>query len=446
MAPGESGSIIDKYMKKLVFLTIIISLIFSSCKKVEEPAVNPGLTDAMARDSLYYLMRQWYYWYDKMPAVTKENYKDPYELMNAMRYSTLDKWSFVADYNEFIDEMQGTFVGHGIRIGVDGSLRARIAMIYNKSPLYLSGVRRGWMVKTINGYDISKIIQDGDAAAYNTALGPSTAGVTNTFVFNRPNGTDTTITSTKSSFTVNTVLLYDTLHLSSGVTGHLVFESFIEPSPAELDVAFKYFEDNNVKDLILDLRYNSGGYLSVAQYLASKIAGKAAFNSGSVFASLQYNNKNSEQNYTYKFVDPKVNLTFTKLIVISTRLTASASEAVMNGLKPYMNIVSIGDTTTGKPVGMNGWSVGKKYFYWPVTFKLVNKNNEGDFFQGIAPAELVADDITHDFNDRNELCLKEAIHYLETGSVAKRALLKFYRHPQFSEKPSWMNHGFTLVK
>ncbi len=73
----------------------------------------------MARDSLYYLMRQWYYWYDQMPTVKKEDYTDPYELLEAMRYKTLDKWSFVADYNEFIAEMQGEFVGHGIRIGLD---------------------------------------------------------------------------------------------------------------------------------------------------------------------------------------------------------------------------------------------------------------------------------------------------------------------------------------
>ncbi len=433
-------------MKKLIFITIIVTLIFSSCKKAVEPPANTGLTDAMARDSLYYLMRQWYYWYDLMPNVTKGNYKDPYELMDAMRYKSLDKWSFVADYNEFIAEMEGTFVGHGIRIGLDDALKARIAMIYSKSPLYISGVRRGWIVKSVNGYDIAKIIQDGDATAYNNALGPSTAGITNTFIFQRPNGSDTTISSTKSSFTVNSVLLYDTLHLSTGVTGHLVFESFIQPSTEELLTAFRYFEANNVKDLILDLRYNSGGYLYVAQDLASKIVGRSAFNANSVFAMLSYNNKNQDQNVTYRFTDPQVNLSFNRLIVITTRLTASASEAVMNGLKPYMNVIGIGDTTTGKPVGMNGWTVGSKYFFWPVTFKMVNSNNAGDYFGGIAPAEIVSDDITHDFNDRNELCLKEAIHYLETGSVGKRGILNFYRHPQISEKPSWMNNGFTLVK
>jgi hypothetical protein len=434
-------------MKKLIVFTFIILTLFSSCKKEDPaPVIVNELTDAMARDSLYYLMKQWYYWYDLMPSVNKADYPDPYKLLEAMRYKELDKWSFVADYNEFIAEMQGEFVGHGIRIGVDEDSIARIAMIYSKSPLYAEGVRRGWIVKSVNGYDIAKIIIKGDATAYNTAMGASTAGITNKFVFVKPDATEVEISSTKSSFTINSVLQYDTLKLSSGVTGYLAFESFIEPSPTELAVAFDFFNSCNIKDLILDLRYNSGGYLYVAQGLASEIAGKASYNSGSVFAELQYNNKNLNQNYTYRFSDPVSNLSLTRLVVISTRLTASASEAVMNGLKPYMNVVSVGDTTNGKPVGMNGWSVGEKYFYWPITFKIINKNNEGDYFGGIAPGKVVSDDITHDFGDRNELCLKEAIHYLETGSFSTKGSTPFYCYPQYSEKPDWMNNGLSLKK
>ncbi|MDP4224623.1 MAG: S41 family peptidase [Bacteroidota bacterium] len=434
-------------MRKLVILPILITLvfasIFTSCKK-DQNTGSPTLSDAMARDTLYYLMNDWYYWYNLMPAVTKDNYKDPYALMDAMRYTTFDHWSFVADYNEFVSEMEGNFVGHGIRIGLDESQKARIAMIYSGSPLYASGVRRGWIVKSINGYNIAQIIHDGDATAYNTALGASTAGVTNTFVFTRPNGTDTTFSSTKKEFTVNSVLLYDTLHLSSGVTGHLVFESFIQPSHDELLTAFAYFRANNVKDLILDLRYNSGGYLYIAQELASYIAGNNV-GTNSVFAKLSYNDKHTDQNVNYLFKTTPSPLDLPRMVVITTRLTASASEAVMNGLKPYLNLVTIGDTTTGKPVGMNGWAVGQKYFFWPVTFKMVNKNNEGDYFGGIIPDEEVFDDVTHDFADRRELCLKEAIHYLETGSTAKRAVSAFHRYPQMSEKPSWMTKGFTIV-
>ena len=432
-------------MKRLILLTILISALISSCKKEEEePPVVTGVTDAMARDTLYYVMKQWYYWNDVMPVIKKEDYKDPYEILEAMRYKTLDKWSFIADYDEFTAEMQGEFVGHGIRIGVDADSKARIAMIYSKSPLYAQGVRRGWIIKSVNGIDIAKTIINGDATAYNNAMGPGTAGVTNKFVFVKPDLTEVEISSTKSSFITNSVIHYDTLKLSSGITGHLVFESFIEPSPKELEIAFDFFEASNIKDLILDLRYNSGGYLSVAGTLASEIAGKTQASPGSVFTTLQYNKRNLNQNYSYKFANAQNNLSLTRLVVISSRLTASASEAVMNGLKPYMNVISIGDTTSGKPVGMNGWPVAEKYFYWPITFKVVNKNNEGDYFKGIPPDKAVPDDITHDFDDRNELCLKEAINYLEKGSFSSKRTSVFYRHPQYSEKPEWMNNGFLF--
>jgi C-terminal processing protease CtpA/Prc len=444
-------------MKKLVFLPLVFLTLFVSCKKEniapdiapDIPPVATDLTPANARDSLYYIMKAWYYWYDmpeavSVTSVTKNNYKDPYELLDAMRYKALDRWSFVADYDEFNAQMQGTFVGHGFRIGLDDSGNARIAMIYSNSPLYAEGVRRGWIVKTINGEDIASILIAGDAAKYTEVIGPSEAGITNTFVFKRPDNTEITITSTKSTFTINSVLLYDTLHLSTGVTGQLVFESFISPSVDELATAFAFFKANDIKDLILDLRYNSGGYLSVAQTLASYIAGNSY--QGSVFAKLQYNKKHPEQNSSFLIQNTSYSLALPRIVVITTRFTASASEAVMNGLKPFVNVISIGDTTDGKPTGMNGWEVGKKYYFWPVTFKMVNAQNMGDYFDGIFPAKVLPDDITRDFSDRKELCLKEAIHYLEHGSVSTKSAFMFKRYPQFSEKPAWMNNTFVLEK
>jgi C-terminal processing protease CtpA/Prc len=363
-----------------------------------------------------------------------------------MRDKPIDKWSFVADYDSFVAEMEGTFVGHGFRIGLDNQDNARIAMIYSGSPLYAEGVRRGWRVKTINGINISPILKSGDATAYDNTIGPAKEGVTNNFVFIKPDNTETSISSTKTTFTINSVILYDTLHLSSGVTGHLVFDSFIQPSAQELATAFAFFKANDVRDLILDLRYNTGGYLYIAQGLASYIAGNTLSANQSVFATLDYNDKNQDANSSYMFQSTPSPLSLTRLVVITSRLTASASEAVMNGLRPFINVVGIGDTTYGKPVGMNGWEVGKKYFFWPVTFKMVNSSNQGDYFAGFPPAKVVADDITHDFSDRRELCLNESIHYLETGSVSAKRALQFYRHPGFSEKPAWMNNGFSIEK
>lgn len=445
-------------MKKLILVPILIIALTVSCKKdlVAPDNSSPGavVTPEMARDTLYYIMKEWYYWYNKPEAESvttsnKGNYDDPYLLLDAMRYKALDRWSFVADYDQFMAQMQGTFVGHGFSIGLDSASgkagNARIAMIYRNSPLYANGVRRGWIVKKINNTDVAQTLKSGNAA-YSALIGPGQAGITNIFVFQPPIGDPVTISSTKSTFQVNSVLAYDTLHLSTGVTGHLVFESFIEPSENELASAFKYFSENNVKNLIVDLRYNSGGLISVAQSLASYIAGNTHV--GEVFLKFLYNDKHPEQNSSYPFKTTLYPLSLTRLVYITSRSTASASETVMNGLKPFLNIVSIGDTTDGKPTGMNGWGVGKKYAMFPVTFKTVNSLNQGDFFDGFFPAKLSNDDIKHDFSDRKELCLKEAIYYLEKGSVSRssKSLSTVKPAPRFSEKPEWMNNAFILEK
>jgi len=430
-------------MKKILFIPIIFLTLFVSCRK-DDIAPDDTLTPAMAKDSLFSIMNEWYYWYNLMPTVNKDDYTDPYQLLEAMRYKTLDRWSFVADYDEFEAQMQGEFVGHGFRIGVDNSGNARIAMIYNRSPLYLEGVRRGWIVKKINEVEIAPILIANDADAYTSLIGPSTADITNTFTFQNPLGEEVKITSTKESFQINSVLLYDTLQLSNEVAGHLVFESFIKPSKDELATAFAFFSTNNVKDLVLDLRYNSGGYIDIAQILASYIAGNSY--QGTAFAKLQYNSLHENANYSFSFITTPYPLTLPRLVVITSRSTASASEAVMNGLKPFINVVSIGDTTNGKPTGMNGWNVGNKYWIWPITFKMVNKDDEGDYFDGLFPEKVLSDDITHDFNDREELCLKEAIFYLENGSVSGKRGSEFKRYPQFSDKPKWMDNAFVIEK
>jgi carboxyl-terminal processing protease len=433
-------------MKKFIVLLIFISILFISCKK--EPS-GPPIIDLQGRDYLYDLMNEWYLWYNLMPSVKKDDYTDPFKLLEAMKYKTLDKWSFVENYDEFKAAMEGTFVGHGFRIGLDENGIARIALIYANSPLYANGVRRGWIVKKINDTEIAPILSAGNSAAYTQLIGESKAGITNKFLFQKPDGTEVTISSTKASFTLNSVLVYDTLHLSSGTTGHLVFDSFIQPSTQELQTAFSYFKTNAVTDLVIDLRYNSGGILDVAVDLASLIAGNAFVSTTLIKSS--YNDKHTSENRITNFKSEANPLNLTRLVVITTRYTASASEVVINGLKPHLNVKCIGDTTNGKPTGMNVWtypanSNSPTFVFAPITFKLVNSANEGDFFGGILPAKYVPDDISHDFSDRKELCLKEAIHYLETGSVSTKSEYIYNHSVQVSEKPAWMNNLFISVK
>jgi C-terminal processing protease CtpA/Prc len=428
-------------MKKISLLLLLSLILLGSCKKDDILPSDTEITPEQARDTLYYIMKAYYYWFDKMPVVERENYSNPYELLEAMRYRELDRFSAVMDYDDYMAEFNlGEFVGHGIRVGLSDDNKARIALIYKNAPLYAEGVRRGWIIKRINSYDLATILLNNDSEGYTAAFGPGTAGITNIFIFEKPDGSEVTIASTKSSFSVNSVILYDTLHIGSKITGHLVFESFIAPSEQELRTAFSFFKKNNIQDLILDLRYNGGGYLDIAQQLASYIGGNGL--AGTPFTTLTYNRKRQSDNITYPFLSTSYSLSLPRIVVISTRLTASASEMIMNCLAPHINVVSVGDTTDGKPVGMNGFDCGRKYFFWPITFKVANSEGEGEYFDGLSPDKIATDDISHDFNNREEECLKEAIMYLKTGSFSTKGNENFRRTANFSEKPDWTNNIF----
>jgi carboxyl-terminal processing protease len=439
-------------MKKYFLLLLMISVL-GACKKEVTPVNNIDPAVAKDRDALYSLMTDWYLWYQNLPDVTLTDYKDPYALMNALRYKPLDRWSFVADFTAFNASMQGTFVGHGIRIGLDPQGKARIVMIYKNSPLYTNGsggkgVRRGWIIKTLNGSDLAPALvslSTGNPTPYNNLIGPATAGVPNTFVFTTPRGNDTTATTVKSTFQVNSVLLYDTLTINSKKTGHLVFNEFITPSSQELAEAFAFFKAQNVKDLILDLRYNGGGVLDVAAELASYISGKSG---SDIFIKFLYNDKkSSDNNQVYNFRNVVSPLNLTRLVVITTRETASASEEVINGVKPFLTVTTIGDTTDGKPTGMNIWhTTDNRYVYAPVTFEAVNSVGQGSFYNGFAPAKIVTDDFTRDFSDKGELCYKEAIYFLANGTVSSKGTYILRRSVNSSEKPSWMNNLLIFAK
>lgn len=429
--------------KHIIFLLFISAIILTACEKKVDPVDdNPTYTEDMrARDILFNLMGEWYFWYKDMPVVVKDDYTDAYTLLDAMRFRPIDRWSFVTDYESFTSYYEGTFAGHGIRIGLDTAFKARIAMIYEKSPLYPEGVRRGWIVKSVNGTDIAALLASGDFTAYDAVMGPRQAGIVNTFVFTTPEGNDVTISSAKDQFQVNSVLKYDILDLSSGKTGYLAFESFIEPSFRELEDAFALFINNQIKDLIIDLRYNSGGMLDVAIDLASYIAGNSE--AGNIFIKARHNDKKTSEDESVLLKTTGYSLNIDRMAVITTRETASASENIINGLTPYVDVKLFGDTTNGKPVGMYAFTEEKNlHVFAPVTFQLVNANNFGDYFSGIFPHKYAPDDITRDFGDPDELSLKAAIEYLESGDAKAGRVYDYVPTITVDERPDWSRNFF----
>ncbi|MFZ2286512.1 MAG: S41 family peptidase [Bacteroidales bacterium] len=418
-------------MKRLIILSLLVIPVLAGCKKDPPPEpVDEYTFEERARDGLYDLMKYAYLWNSSMPTVKLSDYNSPEDILEAVRYKPRDKWSFVTDYESFMASMQGTFVGHGIRMSLDNSNNVRIASLYEGSDLWPQGVRRGWIVREVNDTPIAPIFISGTNEAYNTLMGPSTAGITNKFLFQKPDGTTVTFTSTKATFTINSVTAAKVLDLTSGKTGYLCFETFIEPSEQELNEAFAVFKASNVTDLIIDLRYNTGGYMDIAQQLSSLVMKPE--DTTKICYKLRYNSLvGPEWNESYKFVRTASPLGLNRVVFITTRSSASASEVVINSLKPYVNVTIVGDTTHGKPAGMNIWGYpfpsnsdpnpDYQYVFAPITFEYVNSSDEGQFYSGMLPDVKAADDITHDFGDPQEASLAAAIAVLQ-GTKAKSSI------------------------
>jgi len=420
-------------MKKTVLIIALLIPLLFSCKKEPEPIITPT-TEEKARDYLYDLMKAVYLWYRYIPTVKVSDYEGPYDLLEAMRYKPLDRWSFVMTWDEYLNMKTGAFVGHGIRMGLDDDDNVRVVSLYTGSDLWPLGVRRGWIVKSVNGTLLAPIFISGDNAAYNAIMGSSTAGVTNTFVFIKPDGTEVTYSSTKASFTINTVTSPTILDLSGGKTGYFAFDSFIEPSEQELNTTFADFKANNITDLIIDLRYNTGGMMVIAEQLASLVMNPA--DTTKECYGLEYNDiVGPYWNTTANFIRTESPLGLDRVVFITSRSSASASEVVINSLKPYISVTLVGDTTYGKPTGMDGFGYPEEiaegetydYVFFPVTFEYVNSQGEGRFYDGI-PADIrAADDITHDFGDPEEACLAAAIAFLEGTKAEQPASIRSRR-------------------
>ncbi len=199
--------------------------------------------------------------------------------------------------------------------------------------------------------------------------------------------------------------------------GYFVFKSFVGPNlEEELDDTFSFFKAHNVSELILDLRYNGGGLLDVAAHLGSLIGGYRV--QGHIFQNNRFNTKYSHLNRsTYFDAVPFESLNLSKVTIIATQNSASASESLINALTAsdnHIEVITIGTATYGKPFGMYTLPYCDRVLI-PIHFADENSDGYGGFVDGLTPTCKVDETFNRDFSDRNETLLKEALFYLKNG-------------------------------
>ncbi len=390
---------------KNIILTIIVSLTLISCGGGGGESGNSSSSNSYdttfnksQRDFLYSLFKTEYLWADKVEEADYDNYTNAQTMIDAFS-NEKDKWSYYETIKENENWQNQRAAGFGCYFK-----NTKIYKIKFNSPCEKAGLKRGDIVKKIDG-------EDGNFKLYNEA--ENNIGIESIFTIER-NGLEQNIAITPEYYTFKAVK-YQIIPLNGQKIGHLIFDSFTSASIDELEDAFNFFKDSNVDELIIDLRYNDGGSLATASILLDKIAGYN--NENSLQAHLKWNNNYSVNDEYYYFEEDNNSLnSISRVYFLTTNRTASASEMIINSLKPYLNdVVLIGSKTHGKPVGMKGRQKNG-LIYWLINFSIYNANDEGDYFNGLDVTCSVQDEYNYPRTDNRDALFKKALFHIENGT------------------------------
>jgi carboxyl-terminal processing protease len=417
-------------MQKTIYLAMILATL--ACQKKNSITPSPSGTsynsDATPkrsvakdlRDSVYFWSETIYLWYKDLPnaQILKPTSKaSPEAVMEAVRSfsekgptgTNRDRWSFVMKKADWDNVASGKSFDHGLyyRFAANGSLYVR--QVFKNSAAGLAGVQRGWRVIRIAG--LSPTANDSNFA---TALSKALSNNTLEVEFELPNGSTKQLSLTATDYKTDPIQAVKVFEENSKKIGYFNFTDFLGSNTAtELNSLFDGFRAKGVTDLIIDLRYNGGGYVALAQQLLNHLAPTAA--NGKLMYSFQYNDKLSTLSKPVNFSLTN-NIKLDKIVVITTRNSASASELLINSLKPHADIKIVGSASHGKPVGFPVIPV-MNYVVAPVAFKTINSKGEADYYEGFTPDYPETDDLSHTFGDPQERCLKTALEYIKTGKV-----------------------------
>jgi hypothetical protein len=398
-------------------------------------AASGGVADR--QDWLRCYFNDNYYWYALAPNPSPVGYGSVDAYFKALLYGggglipngggatwPSDRYSYyqsTASFNQFFGD--GRTLGYGVAVNgleavASGATRLFIRYVEPASPAaqttaIAGGLRRGDEIVTLNGTPVATYIAADDF----TVLSPIAQGNQLSLTVRRGAGAVVPVVLSATVFDLTPVQLSTTVRSpgTNRLMGYVFVKDMISQASAPLSTAMASFRAQGIQELVIDLRYNGGGLVSMGGTVASYAAGSRG--SGQVYARLLYNDKQSRNNQDFLFSNPANWNGFSRVYVLMGERTCSASEQVINGLRGVgVNVVAIGDTSCGKPVGFlpkdDGWGTT----YSVVNFEGVNALNQGRYFDGLLATCPVAEDFSLPIGDLADPLLVAAAYHADVGS------------------------------
>lgn len=386
-------------------------------------STGPGVSNSEVK-YLFDYMSDWYLWYDRIPTADLSKYTTSEQALTVLKVPE-DRYSFIdsaASFNAFFDE--GKTIGYGIGLSQIGSESLFLRLVQPDSNAAAQGLKRGDQIVAIDDVPVATLISENRLDA---ALGPAQVGVQARFRLAR-DAQGPVITVVKSSYPIRYVLAPQIIDNAGRKTGYIYFFSFGNIGRDAWLNELQKLLDAGAQDLVVDLRDNGGGLLSVANDLESSLAVAGVV--GQTSMRLEFNNKHTGANSTYTFANSALAGRLDRFAWITSPRTCSASESLISALLPYRTSARVGETTCGKPVGFTPPEFNGKV-YNIVTFRSLNHDGFTDYFNGLAPTCAAGDDFSRPLGDSAEPRLATALSLLRnepcppaTKSLSRETILE----------------------